>query len=207
MFEEFCENFKQELISYSGYSQFPLKGEMLEERISKALEDSRIAHLWEQGSHNPGADIHLTALGLNWSVKSGQWSGKRAPKLSISSHRTTKYKTLQEKIEYFDGPGKNYTHYFILTRQETDTERHYRAYIIDASLISASSREWVTKASGWTSQKRDGVTIQIQKAMSDQFWIYVDKATIEDSSLVTEVISISFPLSQLGKTHQLVKAA
>ena len=200
---------KEKISEWSGYSKFPLKGEILEEQLVKCLEDLGLEPGWEPGSHKPGADI------TDYSIKSGQI---KAGVLSISSFRTTKLKSLQEKLDYFDGEGKNYNYYFVLVRTDNDKlkVRNYRALIIPSDFICANNFTWKGnygqrgadkgKLNGWKTDQKHGISLSIAKSMSDQFWIYIKEDSlnknIEDGE-IKKLCDIDIPYDQLGTTHEI----
>ncbi len=204
---------EQEIISYSGIRKFPIKGELWEEISVDALKSAGLKVDWEAGSHGSGADIFLPDLNEGISNKSGKITRTKTTgkhELSISSYRTTKYKTLQAKLNFFDGDGKNFKNYLVLTREENKETRKYRVILIDATKVSAKTLKWSKKMSrtgkqtGWFGHdEKLGIKMNIQKAMSDQFWIYLDLNKFSGAETLAEV---SIPLNKLGKTHTIVKA-
>ena len=201
---KFIENLKQKVIKWSGFRTYPLKAEILEEQIHNAMKENNLLSEWDAGSHKQGADIDVEDFAF--SVKSGKIEGVRVPKLSISSHRTTKYKTLPEKIDFIDGKGKNYDAYFVLARQEDEKnrKRKYTALCIDADFIKASSQTWSQTNSGWQTSWNNGIHMKIQKAMSDQLWIYIEQSKLDNNPCVLELFVLEFDYDMLGKTHKIV---
>ena len=205
---------EQEIISYSGIRKFPIKGELWEEISVDALKSVGLKVEWEAGSHGSGADIFLPDSGEGISNKSGKITRTKTTgknELSISSYRTTKYKTLEEKLNFFDGDGKNFSKYLVLTREENKETRKYSVILIDAAKVSAKALKWskkigkTGKQTGWHGyDEKLGIKMNIQKAMSDQFWIYLDLNKFTGAEIVAEV---SISLDKLGKTHTIVEAA
>jgi len=205
---------RQEIINHSGCNIFPIKGEQWEEISVRSLRAAGSKVEWKAGSHGSGADIWLTDLNQGISNKSGKITRTKSSgkyELSISSYRTTKYKTLEEKVEFFDGDGKNYGYYLILTREENKNIRKYKVLLIDASKITARKLKWSVKTgktgkqTGWSGINESlGIKMHIMKSMSDQFWIYLDLNKFEGTETLAEV---SIPVDKLGKTHIIVEAA
>ena len=197
-----------EIELYSGICRFPIKGELWEELTVNALEKIGIDTDWDPGSHSPGADIMLSTLNEGISSKSGKITRtKRTGKqeLSISSYRTTRIKTLKEKINFFDGEGKNFESYMVLSREEDEKEKRriYRALLIDAKKVNAGSVEWIEQKTGWQGEDRkSGIKMKIQKSMSDQFWIYLDLNRFKAGDILFET---SIPYDKLGKTHHITE--
>jgi len=212
--EEFIEKFEQKVTGYSQMFYFPLKAELLEEVIYNALKETGTNSEWEPSSHKKGTDIEVPDSNEAMSIKSGIFKLKNDPELSISSHRSTTYETLAEKIEFFDGDGKNYSSYLVLAREEDekDKKRIYQLLYIPANFITASSLDWVKeynkkgKHKGWATKKykKHGVKIEIRKAMSDQFWIFAKKRALQKNSKVVEICSFEFDYDYLGKLNSLL---
>tara|TARA_B100000575_G_scaffold36630_1_gene24662 strand:+ start:87 stop:764 length:678 start_codon:yes stop_codon:yes gene_type:complete len=204
---------KQEIINHSGCNRFPIKGEQWEEISVRALQSVGLNAEWKAGSHGSGADIWLANLNQGISNKSGKITRTKSTgkyELSISSYRTTKYKTLEEKLDFFDGDGKNFKNYLILTREEDENTRKYKVIFIDASKITAKKLKWsvktgkTSKQTGWSGVNKNlGIKMNIVKSMSDQFWIYLDLNKFKGAETLAEV---SIPMDKLGKTHMIVEA-
>jgi hypothetical protein len=198
------------IVRYSGCLKFPIKGEIWEEISVAALEAAGMEVGWEAGSHSSGADIWLSDLNEGISSKSGKITRTKSTgkhELSISSYRTTKYPTLKEKLDFFDGDGKNFKNYLVITREEDKKNkvRKYSVVLIDATFVNASNLLWTGKGTGWNGQDTgSGVKMKIQRSMSDQFWIYLD---LNKFNGLETLVEVSIPYDQLGKTHKIVEAA
>ena len=205
---------EEKIESYSGCMQFPIKGELWEEISVRALEAAGMLVEWDAGSHSSGADIWLSGLNEGISSKSGKITRTKTTgkhELSISSYRTTKYETLLEKLDFFDGPGKNFKNYLLLSREEDEKNkiRNYRCVLIDADKVTAGHLTWAQKfgrtgkMTGWAGEnKKLGIRMLIQKAMSDQFWIYLDLNKFDGAEVLAEV---SIPYEKLAKTHSMIR--
>ena len=208
---------QSEIEAYSGICRFPIKGELWEELTVNALENIGVDTDWDPGSHSPGADIWLSTINKGISSKSGKITyaktiGRR--ELSISSYRTTRMKTLKEKIDFFDGEGKNFESYMVLAREEDEEgeKRIYRVLLIDAKKVNAGDVRWrkninrkSKKMTGWEGEsEKSGIKMKIQKSMSDQFWIYLDLNKFDGCDVLFET---SIPYDKLGKTHHIVEKA
>jgi len=171
---------KNQIIKWNSFSMFPLKGELWEERLANAFADAGISNDWKpDGNHKPGVDFGLDDKPFSYSCKSGVLKNGI---LSISSYRTTKYKTLSEKLDYHDSPtAKPFTHYAVLVRDMDNKEQV--CIFIDKDYISAQSLSWHPttstkgknkgKVNGWAGSS-ESITMKIQKSMSDQFWYYIN---------------------------------
>ena len=216
--EEFSSKLKEQVLAFSGAFTFPIKAEMFEEIVSRhALTPMGIANIWNPGSHKQGTDIDLPSEELFFSVKSAKVSGVNKQPMSISSFRTTKYGSLDEKLSFIDGDGKNFSHYFVLARKEKETkekvliERKYTALIVPADQFLAKNMTWKETKSGWESEEKYdgeiGYAMRIQKKMSDQLWIYCDFKKLKKDPNVKVLFSVTIPAEQLGNTHEIVRRA
>lgn len=212
--EKLGVNLKEEILAFSGALTFPIKAEMWEELISRhTMDPMGITNIWEAGSHKQGSDIDLPNEDYSFSVKSAKVGGVYKQKMSISSFRTTKHETLKEKLDFIDGSGKNFSHYFVLAREEDKKKslRNYEALIIPGDLFAANDLTWESTKSGWASKEKFGgelgYEMKIQKKMSDQLWIYCDYKKLKDDPRVKVLFSVSIPYDELGKTHKLIRRA
>jgi len=201
--------------SFSGICSFPIKGEIWEELSVQALESIGVAADWDPGSHSPGADIMLPILNEGISSKSGKITRTESTgrnDLKFSSYRTTQHETLKDKIDFFDGEGKNFESYMVLSREEDEKgeRRIYRVLLIDASKVNAEDIQWkenisekTKKQTGWGGEcEKSGIKMIISKSMSDQFWITLDLNKFDGYEVLFET---SIPYDKLGKTHHITE--
>ena len=146
------EQIRSQVEAWNNFSRFPLKGELWEERLSLGLAHAGHPTDWEpDGNHKPGVDLTIVGQEISFSCKSGKLKNGV---LSISSYRTTKQKTLQEKLDYHESKeAKPFSHYAVLVRTADDKKQ------ICLIIEKGSSKS---------------IDMKIQKAMSDQFWYYLD---------------------------------
>jgi hypothetical protein len=189
----------QRINEWNNFSQFPLKGELWEERLSYAFNDANFPNDWQpDGNHKPGIDFSLDNEPMSFSCKSAVLKNGV---LSISSYRTTKYKTLAEKLDYHDSTeAKPFSHYAIVVRDMSNKKQV--CIIIDKNYINAKELSWKESRStrgktkgninGWggTSNK---LSMKIQKSMSDQFWYYLDWRELVASDMCTVVCEVEGP--------------
>lgn len=102
--EEYCAALEKEIKLWTSLYELKPIAESLENIFVRSFRRINEPVIWECGSHQSGKDIDMTSLPI--SVKTGFISPDE--KITINSFRTTKYPTLQEKIEYHDGPGHTY---------------------------------------------------------------------------------------------------
>lgn len=197
---DFVNELKEGTIAYQGCHIFPLKGEMWEEVNHKAMLSCGVESDWDPGSHSPGKD--LSAL----SVKGCIYSENKNI-LKFHSFRTSRFENLQEKLDFFDGEGKNFEYYMILGRTEITTtkkmkkERRYHCFVIPADAISVSNLHWYSDDKKWYTDKVNGYHVEIVKAQSDEYWITLDLNEFTDFK---ELFNTSCDYELIGKTHKIV---
>tara|TARA_R110000824_G_scaffold102639_9_gene244181 strand:- start:56 stop:739 length:684 start_codon:yes stop_codon:yes gene_type:complete len=212
--EKFGRAFEAEVYRYSLIFGTKITDLTLETLIVMTLEALGLADQteWEEGGHGAGKDISLEEGKWRLSVKSGTENSKR---LSISSFRTESegLETIDAKVDYFDGAGKNFTHYLVLSREDQaptkkrskeQCVRTYRCRLIPADVVCAGgNREWTethTKKgtfSGWTSNVVDGVKMTVAKKMSSQFWFSIELPALRNRPDVIELFELKIPFKDL----------
>lgn len=202
-FEEFGKNLIEEVVAFSHVSCATISGVVWEERIVNALLAMGLEPKWKMGSHRSGTDIEV--LDFKFSVKS-----QKIEKgiFTLSSFRTTKFKKLEEKIYFIDNPGKNFTHYLILSQEVNKDDITYLVYMVDADFIKASDFEWkctlgktektMKSFMGWETKWKNGVQLRIVKSMSDQLWVYIEKERLENNDKVKVLGSASVSKNDIG---------
>ena len=190
------EQIRSQVEAWNNFSRFPLKGELWEERLSLGLAHAGHPTDWEpDGNHKPGVDLTIVGQEISFSCKSGKLKNGV---LSISSYRTTKQKTLQEKLDYHDSKeAKPFSHYAVLVRTADDKKQI--CLIIEKDYINAKNLSWEMKLStrgknkgtptGWSGSSKS-IDMKIQKAMSDQFWYYLDWESLVTSDKATILFTI-----------------
>lgn len=150
--------------SYHSLLTVPINGTVWENLLFNSLSKQSDDVIWNNGSHEIGTDIKFNNIRI--SCKGGRIKGTRKDRLKISSYRTTTYKTLEEKLDFFED--KHEDVYFCLTYKETD--RHeYKLFTFDANILDYRSLKWKETKKEW---KGIGTfTANIKKAMSDQLWL------------------------------------
>ena len=200
--DEFGKAFEQRIYDYARCFGVKITDLTLEQLIVQAWRDRGYEPEWDAGGHGPGKDIEIPELQLGFSVKSGKENSK---KLTISSFRTTRFQTLKEKLDYFDNGGKNFTHYFVLSRFEKKVCKSrpigstiYTARLIPADVVVAGDKDWQETTSGWASSTVNGVRLRIQKKMSDQFWFDIEKDRLDNHPDVIHLFSREISDNELG---------
>jgi len=169
--KEFFEYFEIEIKKFhSLFKKNHLKGELLEELIVNALIKSNVNCEWDCYSHNSKYDIKINDVEI--SIKSGKVNSKN--KLKISSFRTTKYKTLNDKIKFVNENKSD------IMFSCTFKDNEYSIYVFDTSILSLNNRTW-DKINKNYKTINNLVDIGIYHSMSDQVWydIHLDNLGIK----------------------------
>ena len=148
---------------HSGY-QFKIDSQAWENILHKSFLSCGLNSTWNAGSHSQGVDIVCENLKI--SCKGGSIEGKRTPKLTISSHRTTKYETLTEKLNYISE-----NHEDEIWSLVQINKNNYRLHIFKKP--NFKEYDWKKTKSGWSGNLRKNKA-RIQKKMSDQLWFDLD---------------------------------
>jgi hypothetical protein len=145
--QEVCEKISLALsyelaLHHSVYKQ-PAKGEYLEELVSKATKHTELNNEYIQGSHKVGEDQKID--GYRISNKSGalkpDGKGKWANSLKINGSRTSKYKSLESKLNFLSDDHYDFTLCCARIKSEWDNgERIY--HLIALPHIDYSSMNW-----------------------------------------------------------------
>lgn len=136
--------------------------------LHKSFLKCGINSKWITGSHSEGVDIYVD--GIRISCKGGTISGKRNPRLKISSHRTTRFKTLEEKINFISENHEDVI--WSLVQIDSST---YRLHIFEKPDFKLF--DWSVTKSGWSAVS--GLNrASISRSMSDQLWFDLDYETM-----------------------------
>ncbi len=173
--KNFSINIEKLIKFHSLNSIVPINADRWEEIINATLKFMGKNPEWNQGSHSAGADVWTKDFSI--SAKSGKISGDS---LMISSYRLTRFNNLEEMKEFIDGEGKNFNIYLCCARIDSETERIYKIFLIDANVISAKRINWGDSYSkdkkvhsGWEGKDKNGVLLRIVRTMSNQLWMEV----------------------------------
>jgi len=147
--------------------------------------------IWDAGSHKIGADITKSKYG-DISCKTG--AKKYVKKydtnfLKLNGSRTTKYKTIEEKKEFF--AIKKEDVYFCLSRDHKEWEHGEKKYYLCIfKTLDHARLEWTAtfgkkgKFTGW-SASNDYMNCKISKSMSDQLWTELKESFIDEQYPIT----------------------
>lgn len=159
------------------YPKLSVKAEQFESLFASVTNA-----MWTPNNHNNGEDMLTEIDGLNKpSLKSGIIENDY---LTISSHRTTKYKTLSEKIDFLKS--REYDSYICLSRPDKNKPHKYYLIYFSKSTIDYDSLKWINTYnkigdhSGWYGESHDKkIQVSIIKSMSDQVWVTLDITKIK----------------------------
>jgi len=173
-YETLTENLLEMFKEYHSLLEVPINGIIWENLLFNCLSEQSDDVEWSYKSHQTGEDINFEGIGI--SCKGGRLQGKNKNKLKISSYRTTVYKTLQEKIDYFED--KHEDVYFCLCYEETKTDHKYKLYTFDSDVLDYRNLKWEKTKRGW---KGDGKFLaKIESSMSDQLWLWLPTNLLEE---------------------------
>jgi hypothetical protein len=153
--------------------------------------------VWQIGSHKPGADVFIKKelKTLGYSIKSakepqkGQW-------FSISSYRTTKWKTLEDKVQFIREAEKVIAGYAVFARIEFKMKPRmallYNVYLIAPELLDINSFTIGKQdAKGnYQGENKNGVKLAIVENMSDQVWYKLPMTLIKKSDMVSKLCTV-----------------
>lgn len=171
MNNELIKNVTYLIQVYSKYSAVPIEGLTWEFISYCAFRKTYGNCEWNVGSHKEGSDISVKINGkkINISVKTNRADGKKA---SISSYRTTRYKTLKEKIEFIKETNSSFNYYFLLLKNMTSQVVTYDIFLIPSNVFSCYDlNKWKEEEKTWIYED-DRFKAKITKSMSDQLWYY-----------------------------------
>jgi hypothetical protein len=166
------------------YPKLPVKAEQFESLFSNAIGSE-----WNPNNHNPNEDMITEIVGMEKpSLKSGIMKNGY---LTISSHRTTTYKTLEDKIDFLNSRG--YDSYICLSRPDDGTIHNYKLLHFKKTLIKFDLLNWNNtynkkgNHTGWRGVSNDNnIEVNIIKSMSDQVWIKINM------DLITTIFDYEF---------------
>ena len=151
------------------YPSLPVKAEQFESLFAQITSAD-----WSPNNHNVGEDMVTNIVGMKKpSLKSGVIKDGY---LNISSHRTSKFKTLREKIDFLKT--REYDSYVCLSRPDKNKAHKYKLIYFEKNIIDYDSLSWVDTYnkngihSGWCGESKDKkIKVNIIKSMSHQVWV------------------------------------
>jgi hypothetical protein len=170
--------------------RFPVKAELWEDIFDQCINTETSD--WTGGGHGVGADIvvesnHIFSNGSRLQLKSGELNTKNGT-LKWNGHRTTKHKSISEKVEFISF--NHYDYYVMLSRDKSVWEmgeKIYNLFIFKSDIIDYKSLNWSEKFnkqgknSGWVGVGDGSFKAEINKSMSDQLWTTCNISLIGNS--------------------------
>lgn len=160
---------KVKMLKFHELIRIPLKAEYWEDILDQSLQDIGDESIWYRFRHTLSVDIESKFFG-KISCKGGILTKKG---LKFSGFRTTKYKTLEEKLKFLKI--KKDDCYFCLTKNSNKNwDDTYKLIIFDSKLLNDNGRifnikNWSVINSGWEYQSKN-FKLQILSGTSDQLW-------------------------------------
>ena len=160
--------------------RFPCKAEPWED-IWDQLVNSWKSN-WIGGGHSSGADVISESNDkTRYQNKSGEINYKKNT-IKWNGHRTTKHKTLEDKIDFISQD--HYDEYVMLGRNAQEWKMGIKKYgfgMFNSDLIDYTKLEWTEtidkngKVTGWKGENDNlPYSAKISKSMSDQLWTECD---------------------------------
>ena len=141
---QLCDTIASVVMSHHKIYDLPVLGEYWENVLSKSLKANGINNDWTPDlNHVQGLDMIIEDQ-LRVSCKSGQIMGKGQNDLKFSGSRMTKYKTLEDKLNYLSIKKEDV--YMLLSRSKKDWdkgERKYSFIAFPSDILQYSSMNWV----------------------------------------------------------------
>jgi hypothetical protein len=147
---------------YEVYPEININSILWECILAYALRTEYSSVIWTPGSHKKGEDINCN--GVRISCKAGKITKlKSNPVISISSHRTTRFKTLDEKLNFLSQKHEDVV-YSLSSMDNT-----YRLTIFTPPDVNQF--DWHEMSKKWRGVDKLGNILDITKSMSDQYWM------------------------------------
>ena len=150
----------------------PLIAEYWEEILSKAFGIIGYETTWKPDrSHAVGEDMRLVGMeNSRISCKSGQFIKPKALNkkcVKFNGSRSTKFKTLEEKITHFSNSHDDY--YFLLSKNKP-FDKKYKLIIFKSEICKVDKLTWTESDSGKQWKGIGDFMANIGKSMSAQLW-------------------------------------
>jgi len=146
-----------------------LMAEQWEEVLYRSLKDIGLSPKWDNDrSHKVGEDIFEKSIG-RISCKSGAIGGKKKDKVIFNGSRTTRYKTIEEKLEFLSSDHDDF--YFMLSKDKKDINNKnfkYKVLIFSSASCKVNKLNWVKTTSGYKGTGK--FEAKISTSMSGQLW-------------------------------------
>jgi len=166
-YEQLTEDLISSFTVYHGLLDIPINGLIWENLLYASLKKQSNDVVWNYKSHQTGADINYENYSI--SCKGGRLQGSKKDRLKISSYRTTSYKTIEEKLEYFDENHEDV--YFCMSYEETKNKHKYKLFTFDSDILDYKKLNWQKTKRGWKGEGK--FLAKIESSMSDQLWLWL----------------------------------
>ena len=161
----------------------PIHGEYWECILTNSFRDANFNCIWygeKEKNHKPGTDITVSGLTHeNISCKSGdiKYNKKKCiiESLTISSYRTTEYKTIDEKLNYIDNGHEDIV-YSLSSTFYRSRNKYILTIFTQPKFKQMVWKKVITKKNkvNYISSKVNGVCARINDSQSDQLWYTLD---------------------------------
>jgi len=179
MYKKLSEKIKEKLEKHHELYRFPCKAEQWEDIFDQCINSS--SSNWKGGGHGVGADVisetdNIFEINSRLQNKSGELDLIKGI-LKWNGHRTTKHKTLNDKLNFISS--NHYDYYVMLSRDKNDWKMGNKIYyliIFKSDKIDYLSLNWTKKydknnnLTGWRGNGNSNYSAEINKSMSDQLW-------------------------------------
>jgi len=148
-----------------------------EENLCYALKKAGFGSDWRPDSNHKSGVDQTTDIGVRIGNKSG---AVHDDVVTINGSRSTKHKTLEEKLEFLRVKKEDYI--FCLGCEKKEWDRGLKIYyfiVIDSNKINYHDQQWSEtigrtgrykdKVNGWE-MTNENYSAKISKSMSDQLW-------------------------------------
>jgi len=177
-------------------SRVPVRAESWEEVIYAVLLYMEHEAVWEPTSHAKGSDIEVNLNGdtLRISAKGGKVTAEDQ-KLIMSSYRLTRFRDLEEMLDFLDKNAKEIDLYLICAREERRKDIKYHVFKIDSHALvpdeMLKSSNWEEDGQAWNFPENiiKGIGARIVKKMSNQLWYTISLTYTPLNPLVEVCIS------------------
>lgn len=158
---EVIENIQKRIKQHHELYNIKVSSTLWEETLYRACTSAKIDCQWDMESHRIGTDI--VANDLKISCKTGNMLGVKVNRLEISSHRTSRFKKLEDKLEFLSKEHED------IIMSLVSKEKKYQIYVFKKPKLS--DLEWTEIPSGWNATDEMGNKFNISKQMSGQLWM------------------------------------
>jgi hypothetical protein len=192
MFKSLVPHIEQRLKKHHELYSGQCKAELWEENCHHALVAAGFGSDWKPDfNHQSGADMRIIA-GDRISNKGGQIDSES---LTFSGFRTTKYKTLTDKLEFLKDKKDDYVFCLATNKNEWESgKKIYHFIVVDSNKLDYHNQEWVDtfgkkgtgkdKHNGY-SCKNEVFEAKICFSMSDQLWTTIKLSECNEHYTIT----------------------